>query len=176
MRFITEWSHFRTIHLKTSLPSLCVQPAVDRAQLQRLRRLSFQVVWPLSLQTVPRGWGGQRWRLERHLCQLQWIRPGRRQRQLLVRLSGGTWEEGKLGVEALGQHQWGSQVSLCCRLCLLMSNKLWLLFISNSASSFALQTSTPSVKLTVASLGRDAPAADTTSTVTRYLKHFSSKS
>lgn len=167
--FTTDWFQFQTINLKTSLSSLCVQPAVDRAQLQRLRRLSFQVVWPLSLQTVPGGWGGQRGRPERHLCQLQWIRPGRRQHQLLVRLSGGSWEEGMLGVEALSQHQWGSTIYLCCKLCLLMSNKFRLLLILNSASSFALQTSTPSVKLTVASLGRDAPAADTTSTVTTYV-------
>lgn len=80
-----------------SLPLLLsrVQPAVDWARLQQRHRLSFQVLRPLALQTVPRRRGGQRRCPQRHLCQLQWFRPGGRERQLPVRFSRGTREKGE---------------------------------------------------------------------------------
>lgn len=74
---------------------LLIQSAVDGGQRQQRLQLSLQVLRPLTLQTVPRWRRWQRRRPQRHLCQLQWFGPGRRECQLPLRFSGGTWEKGK---------------------------------------------------------------------------------
>lgn len=99
-----------------------VQSAVDGGRLQRRRRLSFQVLRPLALQTVPRGRGGQRRRPQRHLRQLQWFRPGGRQRQLPVRLPWRTREKGAAQIMWLNVFYSTVKCSclhhfLCCFFC-----------------------------------------------------------
>lgn len=74
--------------------TLLFQPTADGGRIQRRLRFSFQVLRPLALQTVPGRGGGQRRRPQRHLCQLQRFRPGRRERQLPVWFSGGTRKKG----------------------------------------------------------------------------------
>lgn len=86
-----------------------LQPTVDGGRLQQCRRLSLQVLRPLALQAVPRRRGGQRRRSQRHLCQLERIRPGGCERQLPVRLTGGTREKGRKSCTFLSSCLWGGK-------------------------------------------------------------------
>lgn len=86
-----------------------LQPTVDGGRLQQCRRLSLKVLRPLALQAVPRRRGGQRRRSQRHLCQLERIRPGGCERQLPVRLTGGTREKGRKSCTFLSSCLWGGK-------------------------------------------------------------------
>lgn len=108
----------KCLQLLTPLLLFGVQSAADGARLQQRGWLPLQVLRPLTLQTVPRGRGRQRRRPQRHLGQLQRVGSGGRERQLPVRLSGGTRKKSK-------KKDAETRLTSLINTCLILSRGSW---------------------------------------------------